>query len=31
MNKPPEMAALGKPCEVADYVRSSVATLAQLR
>lgn len=31
MNKPPAMAALGTPGEVAEYLRSSVAALAQLR
>jgi Helix-turn-helix domain len=31
MNRPPEMADLGTPGQVAEYLRSSVNTLAQLR
>jgi predicted DNA-binding transcriptional regulator AlpA len=31
MNQPPEMAALATPSEVAEYLRSSAAALAQLR
>ncbi|MGD9620627.1 MAG: helix-turn-helix transcriptional regulator [Mycolicibacterium sp.] len=31
MNEPPKMAALGTPGEVAEYLRCSVPTLAQLR
>lgn len=31
MNKPPEMSDLGTPSDVAKYLHSSIANLAQLR